>query len=41
MADAAKSVDEIEQMTGMDFFPQLNDALERRVEAQYSLSRWH
>jgi len=41
MSDAAKSVDEIEQMTGMDFFPQLNDALERRVEAQYSLSRWH
>lgn len=41
MSDAAKSVDEIEQMTGMDFFPQLNDALERRVEVQYSLSRWH
>ena len=40
MSDAAKSVDEIEQMTGMDFFPQLSDALERRVEAQYSLSRW-
>ena len=41
MSDAAKSVDEIEQMTGMDFFPQLNDALERRVEAKYSLSQWH
>lgn len=41
MGDATKTVDEIEKMTGMDFFPQLNDALERRVEAQNNLSLWH
>ncbi len=41
MGDATKSVDEIEKITGMDFFPQLNDALERRVEAQNNLSLWH
>ena len=41
MADAAKSVDEIEQITGIDFFPQLNNSLENRIEAKYSLSEWH
>ena len=41
MGDATKTVDEIENITGMDFFPQLNDALERRVEAQNNLSLWH
>ncbi len=41
MGDATKTVDEIEKITGMDFFPQLNDALERRVEAQNNLSLWH
>ena len=41
MGDATKTVDEIEKITGMDFFPQLNDALERRVEAQNNLNLWH
>ena len=41
MGDATKTVDEIEKITGMDFFPQLNDALERRVEAQNNLILWH
>lgn len=41
MGDATKTVDEIEKITRMDFFPQLNDALERRVEAQNNLSLWH
>lgn len=41
MGDATKTVDEIEKITGMDFFPQLNDALERRVEAQNNLTFWH
>lgn len=41
MGDATKTVDEIEKITGMDFFPQLNDALERRVEAQNNLTLWH
>ena len=34
------SVDQVEQLTGMDFFPQLNDALEKRVEAAYNLRAW-
>lgn len=41
MGDATKTVDEIEKITGIDFFPQLNDALEQRVEAQNNLSLWH
>ena len=41
MGDATKTVDEIEKITGMDFFSQLNDALERRIEAQNNLTLWH
>lgn len=40
MSDAACSVDEIEKITGMDFFPMLDDKLERRVESEYKLSAW-
>ena len=40
MDEAAMSVDQVEQLTGMDFFPQLNDALEKRVEAAYNLRAW-
>lgn len=34
------SIDEIEQKTGIDFFPQLDDALERSLESKVSLSGW-
>ena len=41
MEQAARTVDEIEKMMGMDFFPALDDALERRVEAHCDLRAWH
>ena len=40
MEEAVCSVDEIETMTGIDFFPALDDTTERRVEANASLSEW-
>ena len=33
MTDCIKSVDEVEQLTGIDFFPKLDDPVEERVEA--------
>lgn len=40
MEEAVCSVDEIETMTGIDFFPALDDTTERRIEANASLSEW-
>jgi endonuclease G len=40
MEDAVCSVDEVEAMTGIDFFPSLDDVTERRVEASASLLEW-
>ena len=40
MSEAVCSVDEIESQTGMDFFPELDDVTEDRVEASASLSEW-
>lgn len=40
MEEAVHSVDEIEAMTGIDFFPALDDATESRIEARVSLSEW-
>lgn len=40
MEQAAMSVDDVERMTGIDFFPGLNDALEKRVEAKADLRAW-
>ena len=40
MEDAVYTVDEIEQLTGMDFFPALDDKTEDRIEAKASLSEW-
>ena len=40
MEDAVHSVDEVEAMTGIDFFPELDDATENRIEAKASLSEW-
>ncbi|MBR2193141.1 MAG: DNA/RNA non-specific endonuclease [Bacteroidaceae bacterium] len=34
------SVDEIEQITGFDFFYQLNDLLEERIESKKTLNGW-
>ena len=40
MADAVCTVDEIERMTGIDFFPALDDKTEDRVEAEANLADW-
>lgn len=40
MSKAARSVDEIEKLTNIDFFPKLDDSLETRIEAEHSLSDW-
>ena len=40
MADAVRSVDEIERLTKMDFFPELDDKTEVRIEAEARLSDW-
>ena len=40
MADAVRTVDEVERLTGMDFFPELDDATENRIEATATLSDW-
>lgn len=36
----AVSVDEVENLTGLDFFPLLEDAVEAEVEASFFLSDW-
>ena len=38
--EALRSVDEIEALTGIDFFPALDDAVERKVESQANLNDW-
>ena len=34
------SVDEIEKLTGIDFFPELDDTIENRIEASSSYKNW-
>ncbi|PIB35173.1 hypothetical protein BFP72_07070 [Reichenbachiella sp. 5M10] len=36
----AKSVDELERETGMDFFPAMPDDLENKIESYYNYSDW-
>lgn len=40
MSDCVYTVDEIERITGIDFYPLLNDNIEDRVEADARLSDW-
>jgi endonuclease G len=37
----AMSVDELENMTGIDFFPALPDNIEEKVESQVDFSKWN
>jgi endonuclease G, mitochondrial len=37
----ALSVDELEKITGLDFFPELPDALEQKVEASSDFTKWN
>lgn len=41
MGEACTSVDEIERITGYDFFPILVDKLEDKVESKFKLSSWN
>lgn len=38
--DYAMSVDEVEKQVNMDFFYQLDEELEQRVEKAFDLSAW-
>lgn len=40
MADLVRTVDEVEEITGLDFFPQLPDDIEAEVESKASLADW-
>lgn len=40
LADYALTIDELEEKTGIDFFPNLNDNLENALEATYSTKAW-
>ena len=39
--DYANSVDEVERITGIDFFPSLPDKTEKKVEARYDAADWN
>ena len=39
--DYANSVDEVERITGIDFFPSLPDDIEKMVEAKCDVSEWN
>lgn len=40
MSSYARTVDEIEELTGIDFFPALPDEIENKVEAEVDFSKW-
>ena len=41
MEEAAMSVDDAEALTGYDFYPLLPKELEKKIEAVFSLKKWH
>lgn len=41
MQDYAMSIDDLEEITGYDFFPALPDEIENKVEAKYSFIEWN
>ena len=41
MQDYAMSVDEVERLTGLDFFSALPDSLESLIESRYSFTEWN
>ena len=40
LKDCSMSIDELERLTGFDFFPALDDRIEERVESTVKLSDW-
>lgn len=41
MQDYAMSIDELEKITGFDFFPSLPDDIEEKLESSYSFKEWN
>lgn len=41
MQDYAMSIDEVERITGYDFFPSLPDDIENKVESTFSFKEWN
>ena len=41
MSSYACSVDEVEELTGFDFFSSLPDEIEDKVESVYSFTEWN
>lgn len=41
MQDYAMSIDDLESLTGFDFFPSLPDDIEKKVEATFSFKEWN
>ena len=40
MSDCCMSVDDVEKITGLDFFPALDDKTENLIEAESDLTEW-
>ena len=40
MSTYAMTVDEVEELTGIDFFPSLPDKVEKRAEAEVDFTKW-
>lgn len=40
LSSYVKTIDEIEEITGLDFFPLLPDNIEKKVESEFNLSNW-
>ena len=40
LSECARTIDELEELTGLDFFHNLPDNLENAVEAKYAISAW-
>ena len=40
MKDQAYSIDKVEEITGIDFFPALPDDIENRVESTHNMEDW-
>lgn len=40
LSSYVNSIDQVERITGFDFFPALPDEIERKVEAKYDLNHW-
>ena len=40
LSDHVYNIDDIEEMTGIDFFPALDDNTEDTIEAVYNLEAW-